>query len=146
MPSPIVSRPRALFTTDERATLEGWLDYHRATLALKCSGLTDEQLRERAVPPSTLSLIGLIRHMTDVERGWFSRTLEGVDAPPLYYSESNPDGDFDDVDQQDPAEAYRWWVEECERSRRNAAASPHSTSWRHVGSSRTIPYPHFGGS
>ncbi|HZT97625.1 MAG TPA: DinB family protein [Chloroflexota bacterium] len=121
IPKPDRRDDRELFRTDERASLEGWLDYHRDTLALKCSGLTDEQLRERAVPPSTLTLVGLIRHMTEVERGWFSRTLEGAEAPPLYCSEANPDGDFDDVDRQDPAEAYRLWKEECERSRRNAA-------------------------
>jgi hypothetical protein len=59
--------------------------------------------------------------MTEVERGWFTRTLVGAEAPPLYCSEANPDGDFDDVDRQDPMEAYRIWQEECDRSRRNMA-------------------------
>src|SRR2546429_241053 len=67
--------------TDERANLVSWLEYHRATLTMKCAGLDDKQLRERAVPPSTLSLLGLVRHMADVERGWFRRTLVGEDAP-----------------------------------------------------------------
>ncbi|WP_229868078.1 mycothiol transferase, partial [Streptomyces chryseus] len=58
-------------TAGERDTLEGWLDFHRETLALKCAGLSEEQLRETAVPPSDLSLLGLVQHMTDVERGWF---------------------------------------------------------------------------
>ena len=53
----------------EREQLEAWLDYHRQTLLLKCSGLTTDRLRERAVPPSTLSLLGLVRHMAEVERG-----------------------------------------------------------------------------
>ena len=56
------------FEADERATLTAFLDFQRATLALKCEGLTDDQLRERAVPPSGLSLLGLVRHMAEVER------------------------------------------------------------------------------
>lgn len=66
---------------DERTILEAWLDYHRATLARKCSGLTPEQLRERPVPPSPLSLVGLIRHMAEVERGWFTSTLADEERP-----------------------------------------------------------------
>ncbi len=54
------------YQADERTMLTGWLDYHRATLAWKCEGLSDAQLRERAVQPSTLSLLGLVRHMIEV--------------------------------------------------------------------------------
>jgi hypothetical protein len=81
--------------------LDGWLDYHRATLRQKCSGLDEEQLRTASCPPSNLTLLGLVRHMTDVERGWF---LRGVarrpvsQVPPLYYSEENEEGDFEDLD------------------------------------------------
>ena len=57
----------------ERETLEAFLDYHRATLAWKCEGLDAEQLARRASPPSELSLLGLVRHMADVERAWFDR-------------------------------------------------------------------------
>lgn len=60
---------------DERTMLEGWLEYHRQTLAWKCEGLTDEQLRTAAVAPSTLSLMGLVRHMAEVERSWYRRVL-----------------------------------------------------------------------
>lgn len=70
---------------DEEQMLTAWLDYHRATLAWKCSGLTDDQLRERSAPPSSMSLLGLLRHMADVERGWFRRTLSGEDVPPIYF-------------------------------------------------------------
>ena len=66
----------------EREMLDAWLDYHRATLALKCEGLTDDQLRARAVPPSSLSLLGLVRHMGEVERSWFRRVLGGEQVPP----------------------------------------------------------------
>jgi uncharacterized damage-inducible protein DinB len=105
---------------DETTMLDAWLDYERNTLALKCAGLTDDQLRERAVPPSSLSLLGLLRHMTEVERGWFSRTLAGTGSEPLYYSDDRPDEDFDDLATPDPAEAYANWVTECDTSREHA--------------------------
>ena len=73
MTAPEVQRPRVPRVADERAMLEAWLDYHRATLLMKCAGLTDEQLKLRSAEPSTLSLLGLVRHLTDVERGWFRR-------------------------------------------------------------------------
>jgi hypothetical protein len=61
--------------SDERATLTAFLDFQRATLALKCDGLTHDQLRERAVPPSSLSLLGIVRHLAEVERNWFRPVL-----------------------------------------------------------------------
>jgi uncharacterized damage-inducible protein DinB len=108
----------------EREMLTGWLDYHRATLAWKCDGLTDDQLRKRAIPPSTLSLLGLVRHMADVERGWFLRGLGGEDAPPRYYTEANIDGEFDDVDTADVAEAFAAWRGDYERARGFVATAP----------------------
>lgn len=78
--------------------LEAWLDYHRATLLWKCAGLTDDQLRERSVPPSSMSLLGLVRHAAESERYWFERVLRGSDTALKYWLEGNPDGDFDDVD------------------------------------------------
>ncbi len=103
--------------------LDAWLDYHRETLAWKCSGLSDAQLRERSAPPSTLSLLGLVRHMADVERGWFRRTLGGEAVPRIYSSDDNPDGDFDDVDGADTAEAFETWRRECEAARQAASAA-----------------------
>lgn len=104
-------------TADERTTLESFLEWQRDTLARKCDGLTTEQLRARAAPPSTLSLLGLLRHLADDERGWFRRTLGGQDLPPLYSTDADPDGDFDDVGSADAAEALATWREECEQSR-----------------------------
>jgi uncharacterized damage-inducible protein DinB len=92
------TRTEPPFRDPERPALEAWLEYHRATLLMKCAGLTAEQLATRSVPPSTLSLLGLVRHMTEVERSWFRRRLERADVAPLYYDDANPDGDFDDVD------------------------------------------------
>jgi hypothetical protein len=64
--APEVSRTRTLPISDERTMLEGWLEFHRATLLMKCAGLTGEQLKICSCPPSRLSLLGLVRHMTDV--------------------------------------------------------------------------------
>jgi uncharacterized damage-inducible protein DinB len=103
---------------DERTTLTEFLDYYRATLASKCAGLTPEQLAERAVPPSSLSLLGLVRHMGEVERGWF-RTFAGERSTPRYYSDDNPDGDFDDA-AADPAQvedAFAYWQGEIAHAR-----------------------------
>ena len=61
---------------DEGQMLEAWLDFHRLTLLAKCAGLTADQLRQRAAPPSGLSLLGLVRHMAEVERHWFRRASE----------------------------------------------------------------------
>jgi len=108
----------------EREMLDAWLDFHRATLAVKCEGLSDDQLRARAVPPSSLSLLGLVRHMGEVERSWFRRVLGGEQAPPRYYSDENPDGDFDDVAGADAAEAFSYWRDECAHARERAAAAP----------------------
>jgi hypothetical protein len=64
--------------------LEGWLEWHRTTLLSKCAGLTGDQLAQRAVPPSNLSLLGLIRHLAQVERGWFRRRIGAENLPALY--------------------------------------------------------------
>ncbi|HEX5493566.1 MAG TPA: DinB family protein [Mycobacteriales bacterium] len=101
----------------EREMLNAWLDWHRATLAHKCDGLSDEQLHEHSALPSALSLLGLVRHMAEVERNWFRRVLTG-EAVPLIYS---PDWDFQaayDVTGADVAEAFDTWRAECDTSRR----------------------------
>jgi Protein of unknown function (DUF664) len=81
--------------------LDQWLDFHRATLRQKCAGLDDDQLRTASCPPSNLTLLGLVRHLTDVERGWFLRGVgrQGEDqVPPLYYSDEDPEGDVENLD------------------------------------------------
>ncbi|MFF4507713.1 DinB family protein [Streptomyces sp. NPDC001401] len=108
-------------TADERTMLEGWLDYHRQTLAWKCEGLTDEQLRTASVEPSVLSLMGLVRHMAEVERSWYRRVLTDEDAGPIYYSDEDPDGEFHLTETDTWAEAYATWQAEIEAARRNAA-------------------------
>jgi uncharacterized damage-inducible protein DinB len=108
---------------DERTILLAWLEFHRATLEWKCSGLTDDQLRLRSVEPSSMSLLGLVRHMAEVERSWFRRVLAGEDAPRIYCSDENPDGEFDDVDAADVAEAVATWHAECVHARANVDAA-----------------------
>ncbi|MBQ1065881.1 MULTISPECIES: DinB family protein [Micromonospora] len=101
----------------ERESLRAFLDFHRATLALKCEGLTDEQLRRQASPPSTLSLLGLVRHMAEVERTWFRRVIAAEDVP-LVWSDT---GDFQqayDARDADVAEAFDAWQREIEHARR----------------------------
>ncbi|HEY3647485.1 MAG TPA: DUF664 domain-containing protein, partial [Streptosporangiaceae bacterium] len=78
----------------EREMLRDWLDWHRATLLRKCAGLDAERLARRAVPPSNLSLLGLVRHMSDTERGWVRQLFRGEKVPDLYYRSDAPDADF----------------------------------------------------
>jgi uncharacterized damage-inducible protein DinB len=106
---------------DERATLTGFLEYQRETLAWKCAGLSAEQLRERAVPPSAISLLGLVRHMAEVERSWFRHVLNGEkDSTPLWESTERPEFDADTAG---TAEAFTAWQQECARSREIVAAT-----------------------
>lgn len=104
--------------------LAGWLDFHRSTLERKCEGLTAEQLRTRAVPPSNLSLLGLVRHLTEVEQHWFKRVLLGERVSSPYSSRAEPDGDFDNLDETDPEAALVRWHAECEDAGRILAAMP----------------------
>jgi uncharacterized damage-inducible protein DinB len=99
--APEVTRVEEPTTGDERAMLEGWLNWHRQTLLTKCAGLTADQLKRRSVEPSSLSLLGLVRHMLEVERSWFRRRAARQPVTMEYSSDDNPDGEFDDVDTAD---------------------------------------------
>jgi len=79
---------------DERSVLVEYVRVYRLTMEMKCAGLDAEQLARRSVPPSTMSLLGLIRHMADVERNWFRRVMAGEDAPPLYWTDGEADVDW----------------------------------------------------
>jgi uncharacterized damage-inducible protein DinB len=109
---------------DERATLDGWLDFYRTTLAQKCDGLTDEQLRTASVPPSRLTLLGLAQHMAEVERNWFRRVLLGEDAAPIYDPTADPhgaDGGFDLSPGASSHGARTTWEDEIAQARANCA-------------------------
>ena len=105
--------PRA---ADELTMLKAYLEHYRETFELKCSGVPADRMSERSSPPSTMSLHGLIRHLAGVERWWFAINFAGTDLPMLFYSDDDPDQDFDSLD-GDPFEALDLWRAECERSR-----------------------------
>jgi uncharacterized damage-inducible protein DinB len=109
---------------DERTTLESWLDFYRSTLAMKCGGLTDDQLRTSSVPPSPLTLQGLVQHMADVERNWFRRVLLGEQVPPIYAPEpdpAGPDGGFDLAADITFDIARATWEEQIAQARANCS-------------------------
>ena len=95
MPPPTTPAPEDPPVADERATLIGFVDYFRTVLIRKAEGLTDEQARLTACPPSDMTILGLVRHMAEVERNWFQQSLPGGDVGPLYYGPAHPDGDED---------------------------------------------------
>jgi len=117
----------------EKAMLEGFLDFHRATLEWKCSGLTPDELARRAVPPSTMSLLGLVRHLAEVEWAWFDRVDTGVRRPPVYFSDENPDGDFDGAvaDVAVVEDAFASWHRAVEQSRAVAARTDLDATFEH---------------
>jgi uncharacterized damage-inducible protein DinB len=100
----------------EREALAAWLDYHRATLLCKCQGLTAEQLKLRAVPPSRLSLLGLVRHMTEVERWWFRIHAADTDLP-FPYDPDQTGQDFEALDDADAAANIEAFIQELELAR-----------------------------
>ena len=119
--APPVTRQSTPSVAGERQMLEAWLDFHRQTLLSTCSGLTAEQLGQRSAPPSTLSLLGLVRHMTDVERGWFRRRIAGEDVDFIYSSEADLDGEFDNVEGADAEQDFAAYLAEVELARQAAA-------------------------
>ena len=95
--APEVTRDPVPRDAGERTQLDAWLEFHRQTLLRKCAGLTAEQLAERAASPSNLSLIGLVRHMTEVERGWLRGRYFGARLSAVYCTDESPDADFDEA-------------------------------------------------
>ena len=109
--------PDPTLDADERTTLSGFLDDQRKVLAWKCQGLSEAQLKEASVPPSKLTLLGLVRHMAEDERGWFRRGLSGEDLGPIWCTDADPDAEFEGVAGADVAQAFSVWEEECRISR-----------------------------
>ena len=123
--APAANRVSEPVTGDERAMLEGWLEWHRETLLSKASGLTAEQLKVASVEPSNLTLLGLIRHMTEVERSWFrTRAAGDATAGDIYCFPGNMDGDFDDVADADAEANYAAFLAELDVVRKVAAGLP----------------------
>jgi Protein of unknown function (DUF664) len=107
--APEVTRPGGSLVAPEREMLQGYLDFHRTTLLVKCAGLTGAQLAERAAPPSNVSLLGLIRHLAKVERIWFRLRFAGQDVQPLY---AGTDVDYDVLDPDRAQQEYQQLLDE----------------------------------
>jgi hypothetical protein len=101
---------------DERTLLESWLDYYRASIVHKCAGLSPARLVERSCPPSPMSMIGLIRHLTEMERMYAQRLADPTIAL-LYCTDESPDGDFDDVSAETALDDLDTYAVHCGRSR-----------------------------
>ncbi|MFE6662832.1 DinB family protein [Streptomyces sp. NPDC057697] len=115
-----IDRPMPPLNADERTTLASWLDFHRATLAMKCEGLDDAQAATAAVPPSGFTLTGLVQHMAEVERNWFRRVFAGEQVPPIHdpgAAPDGPDGGFDVAEGATLSGALATWQAEIARAR-----------------------------
>jgi hypothetical protein len=111
---------------DERVTLAEALRTARLTLEMKCEGLDAQAMARRSVEPSTMSLLGLVRHLAESERATFRALMAGQDVPRLFCSEDDRDGDFDGAvaDPRAVAEAWDAWRAEVEFATRFVAEAP----------------------
>jgi hypothetical protein len=124
-------------TGPERDQLEAWLDYHRETLLVKCAGLTGEQLATASVPPSNLTLIGLVRHMAEVERSWFRIRFTGEPVGWIWATDAQPDADFENVDAATAEQDYATFLQEAELAR--AAVRNRSLDETYLNKHRNAP-------
>ncbi len=115
-------RPRIPGVAAEREALAAYLEHYRATVEMKCRGLTPDQARARSMPPSGMSPHGLVRHLAGVERWWFQQNFERRDVPFLFLSVDDPDLDFDPPPDADLAADLEVWRAECAVSRQIVAA------------------------
>lgn len=136
--APAVDRIEGPLVADERTMLEGFLTYYRQTLLHKCSDLTGEQLARREVPPSDLSLLGLVRHMTEVERAWFRRRFAGQDVGYAYCSDDDRYVDFEDLDPARAEADYGRLVEECRLADAAASGASLDDIFVHRGETRSL--------
>jgi Protein of unknown function (DUF664) len=121
--APDVSLPEFPLTGDDRPMLEGFLAWQRALLRHKSAGLSGEQLARCAVPPSNLSLLGLVRHLAKVERRWFRERIAGQELGPMYDPALGPDADFEDLDPARAQADYERLTEECRLADQALAAA-----------------------
>src|SRR5438309_253128 len=119
--APTVDRTEPELHSDERRALDQWLDYHRATLLHKCTGLTHDQLKQRSVPTSGLTLLGILRHMADVERWWFRIHGAGEQLDLQFSTDEWPDADFEDLDGAPAQDVTAAFVRECDAARTSVA-------------------------
>jgi hypothetical protein len=116
------------FTGDERDMLEGLLNHYREAVLARCTGLAGSELARRSLPPSTLSLLGIIRHLTDVERHWFRRRFAGYLLPSVYATDADPDASFNDAHGDNAERDYGALLRE-QKAAREAVAT---LAWEHI--------------
>ncbi|MGW4497308.1 DinB family protein [Micromonospora sp. NPDC004336] len=133
--APEITRNREPYVGDERTMLEGWLDYQRQTLLLKCAGLTAEQLKTPSVEPSGLTLLGLVRHLAEVEAWWFRENLAGEQVDYPYFTPDNPDADLD-ASSADAEADFATFHREVELARKAAAGRSLDETFTEVGPKR----------
>lgn len=125
--APAYPRTDEPFTGTERATLDGFLDWYRASFLRRCTGLTAAQLAERAAPPSGLSLLGLARHLADVERTFFRQRYGRQDIPSRYSRPGQPGACFEEAARGHAARDLERLVAEQAEARRAVALLPLET-------------------
>jgi uncharacterized damage-inducible protein DinB len=140
-PAPIADGP---LVGDDRAILSDYLNWARRTLLNLCAGLSAEQLATAAVPPSNLTLLGLVRHMTKVERTWFRQRVAGQDIPGVFDAYADKDADFEQIDPARAAEELERYAEECRLAEAAVADLPMDTTfeWRDQTGSLRFVYVH----
>jgi uncharacterized damage-inducible protein DinB len=127
MVDPVTDRPRVrpTYLRDDRELLDGWLEFHRATLLAKCEGLNDEQRKARPIASSLLSLHGMVRHLAETERNWFRHVLLQESDLPRMWSDPTMDGSpLVPLDNANWEDDLATWQQECAASR--AVSSSHS--------------------
>ena len=115
---PDLPRPDPDLQGGELEMLGQYLDFHRATLRMKCAGLSETDLKRRAVPTSNLTLLGLVRHLTDVEHGWFCESLDGQPERSSYFTADDLNGDFDNLDRHPVPDVWAAYGAQVTESRR----------------------------
>ena len=115
--APSVERAFTPDEGDEATLLNAFLEFHRETLLWKCSGLAGEQLAQRPISTTVMSLLGLLRHLTDVERQWLRIVGDGEEVDSLYWGKPGRDSDFDDVTAANAERDYQAYVTEIDRCR-----------------------------
>lgn len=118
---------------DDRPILEGFLAWERSTLLNICAGLTGEQLAQRSIPSSSLSLLGLVRHLAKVERTWFRQRAGGELIGPMYDPAKGKDTDFDDLDPAQAEADFATYEEECRLADAAAAGLAFDDTFMHDG-------------
>ena len=115
---PEIPRDDPDLVAGELTVLGQYLDFHRATLEMKCARLNENELKRRAVPTSNLTLLGLVRHLTEVEYGWFAEWLDGQPERTFYFTPDDLNGDFDNLESQPVPEVWTAYHAQVAESRR----------------------------